>query len=123
MKGDSYMANIKIERLNHAFMEEISNILMKEIKDEDISFVTITGVDITNDLSYSKVYFTVLDNEKKETTIKALNGASHFIRGELSKRIEIRHTPELKFIYDDSISYGEHIEDIIEKINDKKDNS
>ena len=117
------MANIKIERLNHAFMEEISNILMKEIKDEDISFVTITDVDITNDLSYAKVYFTVLDNEKKETTIKTLNGASHFIRGELSKRIEIRHTPELKFIYDDSISYGEHIEDIIEKINDKKDNS
>ena len=65
MKGDSYMANIKIERLNHAFMEEISYILMKEIKDEDISFVTITDVDITNDLSYAKVYFTVLDNEKK----------------------------------------------------------
>ncbi len=121
MKGIDFMANIKIERLNHTFMEEISNILMTEIKDEDISFVTITGVDITNDLSFAKVYFTVLDEGRKESTIEALNGASHFIRGELSKRVEIRHTPELKFIYDDSISYGEHIEDIIEKINDSKE--
>lgn len=67
------MANIKIERLNHAFQEEISMILMTEIKDEDIKFVTITGVDTTSDLSYAKVYFTVLDETKKETTLEALN--------------------------------------------------
>ncbi len=115
------MANIKIERLNHVFMQEISNILMTEIKDEDISFVTITGVDITNDLSYAKVYFTVLDDSRKEKTLEALKGASHFIRGKLSERVEIRHTPELKFIYDDSIAYGEHIENIIESINEKED--
>ena len=114
------MANIRIERLNHAFMEELSVILMTEIKDEDIKFVTITGVDITNDLSYAKVYFTVLDDSKKDSTLKALNGASSFIRGKLSERIEIRHTPELKFIYDESIEYGNHIEDIIEKIHEKE---
>ena len=112
--------NVKIERLNHAFQEEISMILMTEIKDEDIKFVTITGVDTTSDLSFAKVYFTVLDETKKETTLKALNGAASFIRGELSKRVEIRHTPELKFIYDTSIEYGEHIEKIIEQINEEK---
>lgn len=110
------MANVKIERLNHTFMEEISQILMTEIKDEDIRFVTVTGVDITSDLSFAKVYVTVLDETKKEETLEALNGASHFIRGKLSERVEIRHTPELKFIYDSSIDYGNHIEDIIEKI-------
>ena len=114
------MSNIRIERLNHAFMEEISRILMLEVKDEDISFVTITGVDITNDLSYAKVYFTVLDKEKKEDVIKSLNKASHFIRGKLSEKIEIRHTPELQFIYDESIEYGEHIDEIIDSINEKK---
>ena len=114
------MANVKIERLNHAFMEELSVILMTEIKDEDIKFVTITGVDNTIDLSYAKVYFTVLDDSKKDSTLKALNGASKFIRGKLSERIEIRHTPELKFIYDESIEYGNHIEDIIEKIHEKE---
>ena len=114
------MANIKIERLNHAFQEEISMILMTEIKDEDIKFVTITGVDTTSDLSYAKVYFTVLDETKKETTLEALNGAASFIRSKLAERVEIRHTPELKFIYDTSIEYGEHIEKIIDEINEKK---
>lgn len=109
--------NVKIERLNHAFQEEISMILMTEIKDEDIKFVTITGVETTNDLSFAKVYFTVLDDDKKESTLEALNKATSFIRGELSKRVEIRHTPELKFIHDNSIEYGNHIESIIEKIN------
>ena len=111
------MANIKIERLNHAFQEEISMILMTEIKDEDIKFVTITGVDTTSDLSYAKVYFTVLDETKKETTLEALNGAASFIRSKLAERVEIRHTPELKFIYYTSIEYGNHIEEIIDSIN------
>ena len=120
MKGDSYMANIKIERLNHAFMEEISNILMKEIKDEDISFVTITDVDITNDLSYAKVYVTVLKDEERDNAIKALNKARGFIEMELSKRVDIRKMPELKFVYDESIEYSNNIENIIERLNNNE---
>ena len=112
--------NIRIERLNDAFQEEISKILMTEIKDEEIRFVTITGVETTTDLSFAKVYFTVLDDEKRKTTLDALNKAASYIRGELSKRVDIRHTPELKFIYDDSIEYGQHIEKIIEKIHEEK---
>ncbi len=111
------MASIKIERLNHAFQEEISMILMTEIKDEDIKFVTITGVETTSDLSYAKVYFTVLDDTKRKSTLEALNGAASFIRGKLAERVEVRHTPELKFIYDTSIEYGNHIEEIIDSIN------
>ena len=111
------MASIKIERLNHAFQEEISMILMTEIKDEDIKFVTITGVETTSDLSYAKVYFTVLDDTKRKSTLEALNGAASFIRGKLTERVEVRHTPELKFIYDTSIEYGNHIDEIIDNIN------
>ena len=114
------MANIKIERLNHTFQEEISMILMTEIKDDDIKFVTITGVDTTNDLSFAKVYFTVLDENKKESTLKALEKASSFIRTKLAEKVEIRHTPELKFIFDSSIEYGNHIEKIINDINKKE---
>ena len=114
------MANIKIERLNHTFQEEISLILMTEIKDDDIKFVTITGVDTTNDLSFAKVYFTVLDENKKESTLKALEKASSFIRTKLAEKVEIRHTPELKFIFDSSIEYGNHIEKIINDINKKE---
>ena len=112
------MVNIKIERINHMIREEISKILMLEVKDEDIKFVTVTDCDTSTDLSYCKVYVTVLDSEKKEETLKALNNASSFIRSELAKRIEIRHVPELKFFYDESISYGEHIDKLIDKINE-----
>lgn len=116
------MANVKIERLNHTFQEEISMILMLEVKDEDIKFVTITGVDTTSDLSFAKVYYTVLDNTKKEETQKSLDRAASFIRTKLAERVDIRHTPELKFIYDTSIAYGEHIDKIIDEINEKTSN-
>ncbi len=110
------MANVKIERLNHLFMQEISMILMTEIKNKDINFVTITGVEITSDLSFAKIYYTTLEESKKEDVQVALNKSASFIRGKLSHNIDIRHTPELKFIYDDSVAYGEHIESIIKEI-------
>ena len=109
--------SIKTERLAHVLLKEISNILLLEIKDEDIKFVTLTHIDLSSDLSYAKVYCTVLDNEKKDKCIKDLNGAKGFIRGELIKRkIEMRKIPELTFIYDESIEYGNKIEKIINKI-------
>lgn len=112
--------NIRIERLNHAFLEEISKILMEEVKDEDLKFITITEVNITNDLSYAKVYFTVLEEERKKEVEKSLNNAASFIRGKLSERIEIRHTPELRFIYDESGEYGERIDNILNKLKENK---
>lgn len=108
--------SIKLERMNSTFAKEISYILQNEIKDENIKFVSVTGCEITNDLSYAKVYVTVFDKEKKETTMKALDGAKSFIRGELSKRVEIRHTPELRFVFDDSIEYGEKIDRMIDEL-------
>ena len=113
------MANIRIERLNHTYMEEISKILQEEVKDEAIKFVTVTSVAVTNDLSFAKVYVTVLNEEKQDETLKALNDASGYIRKLLADRIEIRHTPELKFLYDDSIEYGNRIEEKIKEINEK----
>lgn len=112
--------SVKIERLNDQFQEEISMILRTEVKDQNIRFVTITGCDITSDLSFCKVYFTVLNMEYLDETKKALNRAASFIRGKLSQRVEVRHTPELKFIYDNSIEYGNKIEKIIEKINEEE---
>ena len=110
------MTNIKIERLNHAIQEEISIIMLREVKDEDLKFVTITGVDTTSDLSFSKVYYTILDESKKSVISEKLEKASPFIRKELAHRVEVRHTPELKFVYDTSIEYGNHIESIIENL-------
>ena len=101
------MANIKIERINHAVQEELMNILFKEAKDELLKNVTITDCEVSSDLGYCKVYVTVLKDDKKEETLKALKEAKGFIRKELMNRVELRYVPELQFVYDDSIEYAD----------------
>lgn len=108
--------SIKIERIESAMVKEISYLLANEIKDPYIHFVTVTACKVTNDLSFAKIYVTVFDEEKKDSTLKALKNASGFLRSKLCERIDIRHIPELEFVYDESIAYGKKIENIIEKI-------
>ena len=108
--------SVKIDRLNNAFVEKISEIIHDEIKDKDLKMVTITDARVTNDLSFAKVYFTTMDDDRKKV-LKALNKASGFVRSKLCEKIDIRKMPEITFIYDESIEYGKKIEDIIERIN------
>ena len=110
--------NLKIERLNSTFVKEISYIIATETKDKDIKNACITDCKVTNDLSFAKVYYTVFDKDKKIDTEKALKNASGFLRTKLCERVDIRHTPELIFVYDESIEYGKKIENIIEKIHE-----
>ena len=110
------MANHKIDRIASDISRNISDILMTEARDELLKTITITGCKLTNDLSYCKVYFTSLSDLPKETLEKEVNEAASFIRGKVSERVDIRHTPKLKFIYDESIAYGEKIEKIIEEL-------
>ena len=108
--------SVKIERLNNTFLEKISEIIHMDVKDEIIKSVTITEVRITNDLSFAKVYFTSMNEDKKQVKL-ALDKASGFIRSELCDKVEVRKMPELCFVYDESIDYGNNIEKIIERIN------
>lgn len=112
---------IKLDRLGNIFVEAISKVIHEEVKDDDIKFVTITAVDISSDLSYGKVYFTNLIDADREKVTKALNRASGFIRGKLFDMVEIRKMPELTFVYDDSIEYGNKIEKIIDSINKEEE--
>ena len=112
--------SIKIDRLNNMFVEEISKIIHDEIKNKDVGFVTITDARITNDLSFAKIYITTLDNNR-EKVLNALNKSSGFIRSLLCDRVKIRKMPEIHFVYDESIEYGKKIEDIIERINNEKE--
>ena len=111
--------SVKIDRIASNMVKEISYILANEVKDNDIKFVTVTDVKLASDLSYAKVYVTVFDKEKINDTMKALEQAKGFIRKKLSERVDIRHTPELSFVFDESIEYGNRIEKIIEQINEK----
>ena len=111
--------SIKLERLSHTFVEEISKVLMSEVKDNDLKFITITDAKISSDLSYAKIYYTTLKENKKEID-EALNKASGFIRTKLCDRVEIRKMPELHFVYDESIEYAQNIENIIENLKEDK---
>lgn len=111
------MSEIRTKKIGSNFVKEISYILMNEVKDPILKFVTITDCKVTNDLSFAKVYFTTL-NEDRESVLDSLNKAADFIEIELSKAIEIRKMPQISFHYDDSLEYGENIEKIIEKIHE-----
>lgn len=110
--------SLKTDRIASSFIKEISYILAREIKDKDINFVTITDCKVTSDLSFAKIYYTVLNSDRKAETQNALKNASGFIRKQLMDRVDIRHIPELTFTYDESIEYATKIENIIEKIHE-----
>lgn len=111
--------SIKTERISDSLIEEISYILANEVKNQSIKFVTITDVKVSGDLSYAKVYFTVLDDTKRDETLSVLKEASGFIRHELRERVDIRQIPELTFVYDESIEEAQKIEDIIDKLHEE----
>ena len=114
--------NVKIERLNNLFLAELSKIIFKEIKNPVIKTVTLTAVEITNDLSFAKVFFTCMDADK-DKVLTELNEAKGFLRTKLANTIDIRHTPELIFEYDNSIEYGMNIEKIIKEIHEKDEDN
>lgn len=116
-----FMNQIKLKRIASQIVREVSDILKTKARDRLMHTITITGCDVSSDLSYAKIYFTcALDIEKKDIE-KELAEASGYVRRELSLRIDIRHTPKLVFKFDESVEYGNHIEDLLDKIHEKDD--
>ena len=108
------MSQMRAQRVGEQIKKELSDILMREVKDPRVEFVTVTGVDVTGDLQQATVYFTVLgEPEEKEETMQALKKARGFIRSEIGKRIQLRKTPDIEFEFDESIAHGNRIEKLI----------
>jgi ribosome-binding factor A len=111
------MARVRVGRVGEQIKKELSQIVQLELKDPRIGFLTVTGVEITNDLSIAKVYLSVMGtDEQKEATLKALSSGSGYIRSELGKRIRLRKIPELQFKFDASIDYGSKIDNILHQL-------
>jgi len=110
--------SLRNERVRKTLMKEISDILLKEIKDPKITgLVSITDVEVSHDNSYAKVYYSVLSpDDKKEEIIEAIKRNTPKIRYEVGKRVRLRLTPELNFIPDDSLERGARITELIDKI-------
>ncbi len=114
------MATFKLKRLASEISRHVSTILLVEARDELLKTITITGCEVTNDLSYATLYFTSILEMDSKLLEKEVNEASHFIRGRLSELLDVRHTPNLRFVFDKSIEYGNNIEKKLMEIKEKQ---
>jgi ribosome-binding factor A len=115
------MSSQRPGRVQEALRQEISKILQGEIKDPRIGFLTVTKVELTPDLRYAKVYFSILGEDKdKFKALNGLNSAKGYIKGLLSERIKLRFIPQIEFKIDESMDHAKQIYDILEQIKKEK---
>lgn len=111
------------QRLNILLREEIADIVMRKVKDPRLGFVTVTDVELSDDLKAAKVFISVLKKDEEETTIDILNSAKGLIRSEVSRRVRLKFIPLLDFRIDKSIEHGDKIDRLIKELKEKSENS
>ncbi|MBQ1870819.1 MAG: 30S ribosome-binding factor RbfA [Lachnospiraceae bacterium] len=111
--------SIKNTRINEEVLHELSNIIRGEIKDPRINeFTSVVSVEVAPDLKTCKAYISVLgDEESQKSTLEGLNSARGYIKNRLAKSINLRNTPEITFIIDQSIEYGVRMSHLIDEVN------
>jgi ribosome-binding factor A len=107
-------------RVGDQMKQEIADILMRKIKDPRIGFVTVTDVELSDDLRNAKVFVSVYGGDKEET-FKGLKSASAFIRSELGRRMSMRVVPEILFRFDNTVEQGAHIMELLHEIEQKQE--
>ena len=111
------MASNRIGRINEEIQRELSG-LLRTVKDPRVAdaMLTITHVDTTSDLRYSRIYISALDRTDEKDLMRGLKSASGYLRHELGQKLQLRYTPELVFELDDSLKYGARMFDLLEKL-------
>ncbi|HBX23768.1 MAG TPA: 30S ribosome-binding factor RbfA [Desulfotomaculum sp.] len=110
------------EKLAESIKKETSEMLRAELKDPRVGFATVTGVEVSGDLKYAKIYVSVLGAEKeRDLTMAALKKAQGFIRTELGRRIRMRQVPEVSFKLDESLDHGARIIELLNEVRVKDD--
>ena len=109
------MASNRIGRINEEIQRELAEQIrfLKDPRVSQVGMVSIIRVDTTGDLRYARVWVSVLDKNQEKDVLKGLKSASGFLRRELGRALQLRYTPELQFIADDSISQGAHILEVL----------
>ncbi|NLJ81263.1 MAG: 30S ribosome-binding factor RbfA [Firmicutes bacterium] len=111
-------------RVGEEIKREISVIIANEVKDPRLGMISITDVDVSRDLSFAKIFFSMLgDEQERKTTLSGLDRAKGFIRSELAKRIRVRHIPELTFHFDPSLEEGARINALLKTLQKSKKDS
>lgn len=112
------MPSNRIGRINEEIQRELSDQLrrLKDPRVSQVGMVSITRVDTTGDLRYARIYVSVLDKTREKDALKGLKSAAGFLRRELGQALQLRYTPELQFLPDDSIQHGAHILEILRQV-------
>jgi len=115
--------NRRIRRVADQIKNELAWLIDYKLKDPQLGLVTLTRIKLSPDLKLASLYFSVYGRDKEQKEYVAiLNRASHFLRRELALKIKMRSIPELRFFYDDSLEYAEHIQNLFKKIHDDENN-
>ncbi|MHB1407663.1 MAG: 30S ribosome-binding factor RbfA [Desulfitobacteriaceae bacterium] len=111
------MAKHRANRLAATLKEEISQMIREDLKDPRLGFITVTDVEVADDLGHAKVFVSVLgDAQQSKDSLDTLNRAAGFVRSEIGKRIRLRHVPEIVFKYDTSLEKGAHIAKLLREV-------
>jgi len=104
------------QKVADLIQREVADLLRHDVRDPRVGMVTLTSVDVAPDLSHAKIFFTLLDVEKKDETTRALQRVAGFLRAQLSHRMSMYTTPELRFVYDESVERGDRISRLIDSV-------
>lgn len=116
------MGSVRVEKIQELIKEQTSEIIMRELKDPRVGFVTVTEVDVSGDLRNAKIYVSIFGSDKQiEDSWRGLNSSLGFIRRELAHRIRLKFIPEIKLFMDTSLEYSSHIQKLLLKV-EKEDN-
>ncbi|MFH0933442.1 MAG: 30S ribosome-binding factor RbfA [Nitrospirota bacterium] len=111
------------QRVGDLLRKEIADIIIYRLQDPRVGFITVTGVDVTDDIKIARVYVSIFKDEERKSTLEILNSAKSFIRSELSKRLRMRFIPSIEFKLDTSIEYGNKIEKLLKEIEGQGEDS
>ncbi len=113
---------IRSEKVKGQLKKEISRVLQEDLKDPRIGFVTLTRIDLTDDLRYAKVYFSVLGDEAaKQSSTEGIQSAVGYIRRLIGERLKLKYVPEISFKLDKSIEYSINLEKTFERLKNERE--
>jgi ribosome-binding factor A len=114
------MSSRRPERVRGLLQETVAEILRREVKDPRVEGVTLTGVDITPDLKLAKIYFSTLQPEHHDDALEGLKSAVGYIKRQIATRLQLRHTPELRFLYDTTLEKATRLESLLRQVGQEK---
>jgi ribosome-binding factor A len=103
------------QRLGDLIQREVSDLIRLEVRDPRVGMITITSVDVSPDMTHAKIFFTVLEKDNLQDTLEGLKRSAGFLRAQLAKRVQMYTTPELRFVYDESVERGDRLSRLIDE--------